>query len=424
MKESVYLMDTVIYHVDVNSAFLSWESCYRLCQDPQALDLRTIPAIVGGNQETRHGIVLAKSTPAKKFGIQTGEPIVDAKRKCPNLTVVLPSYSCYVDYSRQLIDLLKTYAPSVEQYSIDEAFCDMTGTRKLYGDPVIFAETLKNMIRDRLGFTVNIGISSNKLLAKMASDFRKPDLVHTLFPEEVPTKMWPLFIDELFFVGQSTAKKLHELGISTIGDLAHMDLDVLTHLFKKHGEMIWNYANGKDMEIVTDHHHTANKSYGNSLTLHADVTDAETARLFLLSLSETVGARIRADKSYVGVVGVSIVDQNFVRQSKQQTLFSDTNVTEEIYQTACTLFSEIWTGVPIRQLGVFTGKASRDASYQFNLFDQDKYEKLSKLNTAVDSIRSKFGEDAIKRASFVNNDTADHMTGGLNRSRRNHKSDI
>ncbi|MDD6331978.1 MAG: DNA polymerase IV [Clostridium sp.] len=408
--------EPIIYHIDVNSAFLSWEAARRLSADPSSTDLRTIPSVIGGNEENRHGIVLAKSSPAKIYQIRTGEPLVNARRKCPGLTIVPPDYALYVAQSHAFMELLRSYAPTVEQYSIDEAFCDMTGTGRLYGSPVEFAGKLKNIIRDTLGFTVNIGVSKNRLLAKMASDFEKPDRVHTLFPEEVPVKMWPLSVDDLFFVGRSTGQKLHTLGIHTIGDLARCDVNILRSHFKKHGEIIWNYANGHDIELVTDHK-TANKSYGNSVTIAYDVTDAETAKTFLLSLSETIGARIRMDGAYISMVSVSIVDCDFHRQSHQSQLSSATNVTEVIYTTACQLFDTLWDHTPLRQIGISTGHISGADSQQLDLFHAEENEKLSKLNAAIDSIRSRYGEDSILRARFVNSDQA-HMTGGLSKEKR------
>lgn len=395
------MSDTVIYHVDVNSAFLSWEAVKRLREDTEAVDIREIPSVIGGSEEQRHGIVLAKSSKAKACGIHTGEPLVNARRKCPELYIAAPDYALYVRSSNQLMELLRKYAPIVEQYSIDEAFCDMTGTTRLYGEPVAFAERLKNEIYSELGFTVNIGISENRLLAKMASDFRKPNLVHTLFPSEVPVKMWPLPVDDLFFVGRSTSRKLHELGIHTIGNLAKSDVNILHAHFKKHGEVIWNYANGRDIEGLTNHK-TANKSYGNSITIAYDVTDAETAKTFLLSLCETVGTRIRMDHAYVSMVSVSIVDYNFQRQSHQMTLPTATNVTEVLYDTACRLFEQLWNREPIRQLGVSTGHVSGEDGLQYDLFNTERNEKLSKLNAAIDNIRTRYGEDAIQRARFLN----------------------
>ena len=392
--------EPVIYHIDVNSAFLSWEAAELLKQNPNAPDIRTFPAVIGGNEELRHGIVLAKSPSAKAFGIQTGEPLAQARRKCPDLKVYPPHYSLYAQRSNEFMELLRRYAPEVEAYSIDEAFCDMTGTTRLYGEPVTFACKLKDIIREELHFTVNIGVSSNRLLAKMASDFEKPDKVHTLFPEEVPKKLWPLPVEDLFSVGKSTSKKLRALGISTIGELAHTSHAMIVSTFKSHGDTIWNYANGIESAALT-HDAPTNKCYGNSLTISFDVTDSDTAKRVLLSLCETVGARLRAAGAYISVVQVQITNNEFHQICHQTTLPSSTNVTEKIYACACQLFDAAWDHSPIRLLGVSTSKATAESYEQYNLFDMDKYEKLSKLNSAVDKIRTRYGEDSIKRACFV-----------------------
>ncbi len=394
------MADPIIYHIDVNSAFLSWTANHLLQQNPGQTDIRTIPAVIGGDEEMRHGIVLAKSISAERYGIVTGEPLARAREKCPDLKILHPDFEVYVRQSNAFIALLKEVAPSVEQYSIDEAFCDMTGTRSLYGDPVDFADSLRERIYRELGFTVNIGVSTNKLLAKMASEFEKPYKTHTLFPEEIPAKMWPLPACKLFFVGRSTEKKLHTLGIHTIGDLAACDPAVLISHFRKHGETIWNYANGRDLDFSPSHD-AANKGYSNETTLHADITDSAAAKMILLSLAETVGARIRADKAYIGVVCVQLVTCDFERYSHQKSLYSPTNITEEIYQTACELFDHVWKHEPIRLIGLSTGKATFEQTYQYDLFHQEEYERLSKLNTAIDSIRERYGSNAIKRACFL-----------------------
>lgn len=414
----------IIYHVDVNSAFLSWVACQRKLADPDALDLRDIPSAVGGDKETRHGIILAKSTPAKAYHIQTGEPIVRALEKYPALTVVPPDYPAYVRYSTQLIDLLKKYAPSVEQYSIDEAFCDMTGTTTLYGDPIAFAHRLKDEIRSTLGFTVNIGISSNRLLAKMASDFEKPDRVHTLFPEEIREKMWPLPVSELLFVGRSTTEKLKQLGITTIGQLAKTDPKILGAHLKKQGEMIWKYANGIDVsELMTKH--AQPKGYGNSITLSHDVTDGAEAKLILLSLCEMVGARLRADSARVTMVSVQIRNCDFHQTSRQKSLTTSTNSTQTIFETAAALFDQLWDQTPIRLLNVTTGKVDTSDNFggeQMDLFDQEKYEKRKKLDRAIDSVRDRFGDDAIQRACFMDTSSPrDVKKGGLNKAKFDHK---
>lgn len=416
--------ETIIYHIDVNSAFLSWEASKRLLDDCNAKDIRTIPAVIGGNEEMRHGIVLAKSPSAKKCGIKTGEPLAQARRKCPGLAVYPPDFSLYVRRSKEFMDLLERYSPDVEAYSIDEAFCDMTGTGTLYGDPIAFAQTLKDTIREELGFTVNVGVSCNRLLAKMASDFEKPDKVHTLFPDELAKKFWPLPIENLFFVGASTAKKLRSFGIHTIGDLAKSDHKTIVSILKAHGDTIWHYANGIESTELT-HVSAMNKGYGNSITMHFDVTDASTAKKVLLSLCETVGARIRDAGAYVSVVQIQLVDSDFHQCCHQMTLPSSTNVTEKIYEAACSLFDTAWDHAPLRLLGVSTSKASTESYEQYNLFDQDRYERLSKLNSAVDQIRKRYGEDSVKRACFIEPDPKtdfSHMAGGLSKAKRTTKN--
>ncbi len=402
---SIFLDKTVIYHVDVNSAFLSWEAADRLARG-EGTDLRTIPSAIGGSESQRHGIVLAKSTPAKKYHIQTGEPLIRAREKCPELLVVPPNFTLYAEKSKAFISLLSRYAPKVEQFSIDEAYCDMSGTGKLFGHPVTFAEKLKATIADELGFTVNIGISTNRLLAKMASDFEKPDKVHTLFPEEIPVKLWPLPIENLLYVGKSTAGKLHRLGIHTIYDLAHTDPEILRAHFKKHGQTIYDYANGRDLEQSS--HDEPNKGYGNSITVSFDVTDAETAKRILLSLTETVSARIRADHAFIRTVSVNLVYDDFEHCSKQCTLESTTNVTEKIYEAVSVLFDRLWSKKPIRLLGVQTSKATSEAYEQMELFGSEANEKYVKLNSAIDDIRSKFGEDAVMRACFMESKNAEN----------------
>lgn len=411
-------MDRLIFHVDVNSAFLSWQAKYEMEQLHMKRDLRQIPAAVGGDPKTRHGIVLAKSTPAKKYGVTTGEPISRALEKCPSLVIVQPKFDEYVKNSRAFIDILKEVAPVVEQASIDEAYCDMSGTRRMYGDPVKFAHRLKDRIREELHFTVNIGISDCKLLAKMASDFEKPDRVHTLFPDEIEKKMWPLPAGELFLVGRSSTKKLAGLGIRSIGDIARMDPALLQLHFGKQGKTMWEFANGIDASPVQGER-DAVKSYGNSVTLSFDVVNADSAKKILLSLCETVGARLRADRAYIRSVTVTIKDCEFRTTSHQTGLDDATNVTEVIYREACRLFDQLWDQTPIRLLGVSAGKITDGAYSQIELFsaaDGPAPEKLSKLNAAIDQIRDRYGEDSVKRARFL--EGGSHMTKGLNKAKR------
>ena len=262
-------MSRIIFHIDVNSAYLSWTAVEQL-KSGAALDIRTIPAIIGGDRKSRHGVVLAKSIPAKKYGIHTGEPVANALRKCPDIHMEPPDHALYHEYSRRLMEFLHTYTPDIEQVSVDECYLDFTGIAHRYHSYVSAAFEIKDRVREKFGFTVNIGISSNKLLAKMASDFEKPDRVHTLFPEEIKVKMWPLPVRELYMAGGSSVETLKKLGIRTIGELAQADPKILELHLKSHGRMLWNFANGiDDSPVVT--WKTEAKGIGNSTTLPADV---------------------------------------------------------------------------------------------------------------------------------------------------------
>lgn len=238
-------MSRLVFHIDVNSAYLSWEAARRVATGEA--DLRLIPSAIGGDREKRTGVILAKSIPAKKFGVRTGEPVAMALRKCPDLVLARPDFRLYEQSSKAFMDICREYAPVVEKYSIDECFLNMSGTHRIYPDPLAIAHTIKDKIRDTLGFTVNVGIGENKILAKMASDFEKPDKVHTLYLHEIPQKLWPLPVRELFTVGASTSEKLEKARIRTIGDLAHTPLERVQMIVgMKLGKQLHDYANGID----------------------------------------------------------------------------------------------------------------------------------------------------------------------------------
>lgn len=421
-------MPKTIFHIDVNSAFLSWEASYRLHHLNGTVDLRNMDAVVGGDMESRRGIILAKSLSAKRYGIHTGESIMEARQKCPHLLIVPPHYQLYDKCSHAFMAILQEYSPDVEQYSIDEAFIDMTGTEHLWGEPVTAANTIRERIHRELGFTVNIGVSVNKLLAKMASELKKPNLAHTLFPEEIPAKMWPLEVSELFFVGRATVKKLHTLGIRTIGDLAHADVAMLRSHLKSHGQTIWDYANGRDFSVV-ETTSPKNKGYGNSTNIAFDVTDTVTAELVLLSLAESVGLRLRKDgvKSEVISIGIRYYDMQYA--SHQKTLMSSTNITTEIHRTATELLHTLWNHrTPIRHLALHAGRLKDHSDVrQLSLFDipdsplrespRPDYEKLEKTDVMADSIRHRYGIDSLKRAAFLKDLRIDHISGGISREK-------
>lgn len=404
------LKQRLIFHIDVNSAFLSWEAAYRVNILKEELDLRSIPSAIGGDSSQRHGIILAKSIPAKEYKIITGEPIQHALRKCPSLTLVPPRYELYSQCSSAMLEVLSHYTPNIEKFSIDEAFLDMTDTIHLFGEPLDIANEIRDKIDKNLGFTVNIGISTNKLLAKMASDFKKPNLCHSLYPNEIAAKMWSLPASELFFVGRSAKEKFRQLGILTIGDIANSNLNILQlHLGNKYGKLIHNYANGIDFSPVQED--IQNKGYGNSTTLSQDVSNYDTACQVLLSLSETVGSRLRENKVKCNCITIELRDYDFHQKSHQTTLPNPTDITSIIYETARQLLKESWDGTPLRLIGVRASKIIDDTFTQLDLFHSERNEKLEKLDTAIDSIRKRYGTDSVLRASFLDpNAICNHST--------------
>ena len=414
------MAERVVFHVDANSAFLSWTAAYKVNVLGEELDIRTVPSVVAGDKESRHSIILAKSTPAKKYGIQTGEPLFKALEKCPDLVVVQPDYELYVEASRHFVEMLRQFSPAVEQYSIDEAWVDMTGTERLWGSPRLAAEKMRSRIWEELGFTVNVGISSNKLLAKMAGDFEKPNKVHTLFPEEMETKFWPLPVRDLFLVGAATERKLKLMGVYTIGDLARADLKIIKKRLGKHGEIIWHFANGRNADAVTPEP-AENKGYGNSVTTANDVLTTAQAHQVLLSLCETVAMRMRRDGKCGSCVSVHLRTNEFHHFSHQILLRGATNITSEIFEAACRAFDEAWDCVtPLRQLGVQMTRLSSEPYQQYDLFSgmsPQQYEKKLRLDETVDALRDRFGEDILRRGKFAQK-PGEHMAGGLSKARR------
>ena len=438
MNDTHDIADRIIFHIDVNSAFLSWSAVKRLREDPSALDLRTVPSAVGGNVETRHGIITAKSIPAKKYGVTTGEPVISALKKCPNLILVPNDRKTYKAYSADFIRILRKYADEVEQVSIDEAFLDMSdperfyeGVRKTYaltdksesrtpdgednGDrqtafplecsdsclpstneddmnrqpkfdlpyPLNAAELIKNEIRDTLGFTVNVGISTNKILAKMASDFEKPDKIHTLYPDEIATKLWPLPIGELFGCGRKTADKLRSVGVTTIGDAATMSLENLQSIIgSKAGEYLHNNANGiSDSPVISEREKA--KSYSNETTTAEDITAANyqaNGLPIIQRLSESVASRLQRDNVRAYTVYVIVKTGEFRRHTRQTTLPDSTNDADVIRDTAAALMDTILFGreglfakdQTVRLIGVGCTNIDESEYVQMDLFSWAK----------------------------------------------------
>ena len=402
-----------IFHIDVNSAFLSWEAVRRRrdaeIQGLQSTepDLRDIPSIIGGDPSRRTSIVLAKSVPAKKYGIVTGEPVSAALRKCPGLVIAPSDFALYSEMSRAFKKILRDYTPVVESFSIDECFLDMTGMGRMYPDPVKTAHDIKDRIKSELGFTVNVGISSNKLLAKMASDFEKPDKVHTLFPDEIEEKMWPLPVGELFLCGKASADKLTRLHIETIGELAKSDqASIRAILGNKMGGQLWNFANGIDDSPVTAEAE-APKGYSNEITFDDNITTWEQGDKVLLHLADNVSARVRRDGVKASCISITIRGNDMKKHSHQRMLDAPTDGTSKTYETARELFRQLWDGhTNLRLIGLAMTQLDRDGQQQMSLFGETEKadEKESSADKAVDALREKFGADIIKRGGMLGSD--------------------
>ena len=387
-------------HIDVNNAFLSW-TAVDLLKKGYKIDIRNIESIIGGDESKRRGIVLAKSMVAKSKGVKTAETIRDAKRKCNNLKIFPPNHKLYKEMSNKLFKLINKYTPDIEILSVDECFIDYTKVRNLYGDPIKFAYKLKNEIKNTLGFTVNIGIANNKLCAKMASDFLKPDRVHTLFKEEVQQKMYPLPIEELYGVGKSTSKKLKELNINTIGDLANTNPEMLYRYFKNQAEKLINSAKGIDNNIITTKK-SESECISNSTTISYNLNTLEDIYKYLYPLVENVSITLRKNKKYTSLISVILKDKNFKTSSHQRRLKNPTSNTDEIYKISKELIKELWNEEGIRLVGISLGKFSNIQTHQISMFeDVEIVDKSNELDKVVDKLKSVYGDNIIKKASQI-----------------------
>lgn len=390
-------MKKIIFHIDVNNAFLSW-TAVDLLNKGSKYDIRGSYAVIGGDESQRRGIVLAKSNPCKKLGIKTADTLYSARRKCPALRVYKGDYELFKQMSKSMFDLIRTYTPDIEILSIDECFLDYTSIEKLYGDPIDFAYKLKDEIYHTLGFTVNIGIGENKLTAKMASDFEKPNKVHTLFHEEVKTKMFPLPVGDLFGIGKKTAEKLNKLNIHTIGDLAHQSREKLYPYFKNMSIKMIENANGiGSSEIILEREI---KGIGNSTTLPYDAKNINDLKKILFSLCENVTLELQRQKKYAYVVCVSIKDASFQTISHQKKLTNAVNNVNAIYQVALSLLLELWKEEPVRLLGVRLDKLTEHPIYQVSLFEKEtKREENKELDEAILKLKDKYGKKVISSAN-------------------------
>lgn len=398
------MKERIILHVDVNNAYLSWTAVDMLHKGSK-VDIRERYAVIGGDEATRHGIVLAKSMPAKKCGVVTAETLYSARKKCPYLEVYQPNFKIYKKYSDRMYSYLCNFSKKIERYSIDECFIDYTDSFKKYGPPVKLAYKIKNEIRDNFGFTVNVGIGNNKLLAKMASDFSKPDKVHTLSINEIKSKMWPLKVDELFMIGKASSKKLHDLGIHTIGELANTDIDFLTRHFKSMGKMMWEYANGIDNSEVECERGNP-KSISTSVVLPYDYTDIEEIKKVLLYLSKDTGRRLRYKRMYAPNVSIWIKFHDFTKISKQVTLNNLINSDNDIYDNACKLLYKIYNpdgDKKVRSLCVGVANLTDKYKVQLSLLENNlKEDNINdELKRTLEEIKRKYGSKSITYADRI-----------------------
>ena len=379
-------MTRIIFHIDVNSAFLSW-SAVKMVREGKP-DIRLVPSVVSGDPSDRRSIITAASIPAKKLGIKTAQPVSMALRTCPQLVIVGGDWTWYKACSEGFISICRSYSPVLQQFSIDECFIDMS-FRCNAENAVEVATRLKDEVKDRMGFTVNVGIGSNKLLAKMASDFEKPDKVHTLWESEVMEKMWPLGVRDLLWVGKKTEERLTAYGIHTIGQLAQLGMGSLTRLVgQKFARQLHENANGRDDSPVETEIPEA-KSYSAERTFSKDLTDPRDIDRALFKVACIVAHRIRRDNFRASTVSMFVKYKDFSVAQKQCQTDRPTDVTAVILNEARRMLSEVWDGVtPIRQVGLGVSKLTHESAIQMSLFEDPKMDYYREWDRQYDEQRS------------------------------------
>ena len=393
--------DRTILHCDCNAFYASVECVQRP-------ELKCVPMAVGGDQESRHGIILAKNELAKKFNIQTAETIWQAKQKCPELVVVPPRHDLYAEYSRAVNKIYGEYTEQVEKFGIDESYLDVTNSRMLFGDGETIANTLRERIKRETGLTISVGVSFNKVFAKLGSDYKKPDAVTVISRENYQEVVYPLPVNTLLFVGKSTEQALAKMYIQTIGELAAADEDMLTKKLGKAGAVLHKYACGEDDEPVRSVYEREEvKSVGNSITFRRNLVGEDEIKAGIRALAGSVAARLRRHGLKCATVQVTIKNPDFKSISRQKPLMSPSFLEREICQAAVEIVRENWNmKMPVRMLSV-TGLNLREAGQarQLSLFDNDEdNKKQEQLEKTIDSLREKFGSDSIKAGNVLGSD--------------------
>lgn len=380
-----------ILHVDMNAFYAS-------CHQAQDVSLKGKPLLVAGDPKKRSGIVLTASYEAREYGVKTAMPNWQARKLCPKAVFVKPDYQLYAKNSKKVMNILRQYTPTVEVFSIDEAWLDVKGCENLFGDSLQIAQKIQERIKKELDLSCSIGIAKNKLLAKMASDLKKPMGITVINDEDIEKVIWPMPVEKLFGVGRKMAKRLKNMNINTIGELAQISPDFLKQNYGINGEYLYRWANGIDKSFVDPHSRDEAKSIGNSTTLPVDVVSYEDARMVLLFLSEEVGRRVRKDNYMGRSVTITLRDNKFNTITRSSTIPYTCN-TDDIYETAKELLHSHWDGkTPLRLLGVSLSQLTQEA-HQISLFEED--EKKRKLNKTIDEIKNRFGEGAIFRAKLL-----------------------
>jgi len=402
-------MERIIFHVDVNSAFLCWEAVKQL-ENGAAVDLRTVPSAVAGSEKLRKGIILAKSIPAKKMGVKTGEPVGIARQKCPGIILVPPDYSFFIRMSNAFVGILEDYSPLIEQFSIDECFLDYSGLSHQFGPPREAADTIRRRMREELGFTVNVGIGPNKVLAKMAGELRKPDMTHTLFPEDLAHKLWPLPVGELFMAGPQSQRRLQMLSIRTIGDLARADPRMLVRQMGQHGLTLWRYANGIDPSPVVPAGLTPAKSYSQSVTLPQDLTNREEILTVLAQLCWALAHRMRHGGAACRTVGLYLRDHDFRGRRRDKTLTAATDSSPQLFHTVQELLETLWHGQPLRALGIGFSNLQESGVYPYSLLDSRRSLRESALDRVADDLQQKYGKPQLQPARCLGRQPIAHLS--------------
>lgn len=396
-----------ILHIDCNKFYASVECLHRP-------EIRNKPVVVGGDAKKRHGIVLTKNEIASKYGINTAEPIWQAQRKCRDLIVIPPNYPLYMRFSQMVRDILSDYTDLIEPFGLDENWIDVTHSKSLFGDEMQIAQKIRERIKFELGITVSIGVSYNKIFAKLGSDYKKPDAITAITPENYKRIVWPLKASDILYVGRATYPKLQKMGINTIGELANADVSLLKSKLGKIGVMLHSFANGNDTDPVK-HENAENlvKSIGNSFTTPRDLVDYEDVKMMIYVLTESVARRLRDLGLKCRVINITVRDTELFSFTRQQKLEFPTDITEEIAKNAFELFCDnydFYENCAIRSIGVSVSDFTDDDYTQLSLFyDNQKREALSRIDKTIDNLKYRYGNYCIQRGVVLKDEALTHI---------------